>query len=166
MLCFFAVWAGACFFFFFFFFFYFNAVWAGGRAYCFCCLGRVRVFFAVCAWVVCVFFIFFIFFVDVWAVAFLFLLFGRWACLFFLLFGRGACFFLLFGRGACFFVVCCLGGEREFTHLPVCLARLQATQQQKRPNSKTKKNTGSLTTHRYRNVKAPQAPSKSISVNP
>ena len=41
----------------------------------------------------------------------------------FLLFGRGAClFFLLFGRGACFF--CCLGGGREFTHLPVCLARL------------------------------------------
>ena len=73
----------------------------------------------------------------------------------FLLFGRGACFFLPFGWGrVCFFAVwaggvficfavwaggvlffCCLGGGREFTHLPVCLARLQATQQQKRPNS-------------------------------
>ena len=75
---------------------------------------------------------------------FIFLLFGRGAC-FFLLFGRGgggvlffavwagacsffavwagACFFLLFGPGACFFF-CCLGGGREFTHLPVCLARL------------------------------------------
>ena len=31
-----------------------------------------------------------------------------------------------------------LGGGRAFTHLPVCLARLQATQQQERPNNKKK----------------------------
>ena len=53
----------------------------------------------------------------------------------FLLFGRGACVLLLFGR---FFVFFCLGGGREFTHLPVCLTCIEATQQQKRPNSKKK----------------------------
>ena len=76
---------------------------------------------------------------------FFFLLFGRGACSF-LLFGRGRVLFLLFGRGRVFFFClgrgrvffCRLGGGREFTHLPVCLARLQATQQQKRPNSKKK----------------------------
>ena len=32
--------------------------------------------------------------------------------------------FVLFGRWRFFFFSCCLGGGREFTHLPVCLARL------------------------------------------
>ena len=75
-----------------------------------------------------------VYFFAVWAGAFFFLLFGRVAC-FFLLFGRGRVLFLLFGRGrVLFFAVwagpgarfffCCLGGGREFTHLPVCLARL------------------------------------------
>ena len=83
---------------------------------------------------------------------FFFLLFGRagdfFCCLdevrvFFLLFGRGGMFLFavwaegvfLFcclggaggaGRGGAFFFFffCCLGGGQEFTHLPVCLARL------------------------------------------
>ena len=52
-------------------------------------------------------------------------------------------FFAVWAGGV--FIFCCLGGGggREFTHLPVCLACLQATQQQKRPNSKNK-NTGSI----------------------
>ena len=91
-------------------------VWAGGRIY----------FFAVWAGRgdgVAVF--------SVWCRLFLlfgrgvvsFFLFGR-ACLLFVLFGWGAyLFLLLFGRGACLFL-CCLGGGREFAHLPVCLARL------------------------------------------
>ena len=83
----------------------FFAVWADGRVY----------FFAVWAGDV--------FFFAVWAGGVFFLLFGPGACFFFL-FGRWACsFFLLFGRGACLFF-CCLGGGREFTHLPICLARL------------------------------------------
>ena len=75
-------------------------------------------------------------------VAFFLVCLGAWACLLFLLFGRvraDFCFCCLGGGrggrgggGACF--VCCLGrervcfllfgGGREFTHLPVCLARL------------------------------------------
>ena len=134
---FFPVWAVGVFFFFFFCFF------------C-CCVGRVFVLlpfgrcgggplFCVCGrGACCCCFIF-----AVWAVAFL-LLFGRGRVLFWL-FGRGTCFFLLFGRGdgvVLFFcwlgggVRVCVGvvfffsvwaGEREFTHLPVRLARLQAT---------------------------------------
>ena len=72
-------------------------------------------------------------------IVFIVLLSGRFCCLgfsgviffcclgggvfFFLLFGRGRVLFLLFGRGRVFFF-CCLGAGREFTHLPVCLARL------------------------------------------
>ena len=86
----------------------------------FCCLGGgVFIFFAV------------------WAGGVFFCCLGR-GRVHFLLFGRWARFFLMFGQGACC-CFCCLGGGREFTHLPVCLARLQATQQQKRPNSNNKK---------------------------
>ena len=53
------------------------------------------------------------------------------------MFRAGVFLFLLFGRGACF-CFCCLGGGREFAHLPVCLARLEGTQQQQRPNNKKK----------------------------
>ena len=76
-----------------------------------------------------------VFFCAVWAGGvFFFLLFGRVACSFFCCLGRGFAVW----AGA-FFFFCCLGGGQEFTHLPVCLALLQATQQQKRPNSKKKK---------------------------
>ena len=99
----------------------------------------VRVSFFCCL-VVFVVWAFRVFFFAVCEGACFFLLFGRgafffavWAGgVFLLLFGgrvnfvavwaEGVFFFLLFGRGACFF--CCLGGGREFTHLPVCLARL------------------------------------------
>ena len=57
-----------------------------------------------------------------------FLLFGPVACCFFAV-SAGGVFFLFFGRG------------REFTHSPVCLACLQATQQKK--DQAAKKNTGS-----------------------
>ena len=110
----------------------FFTVWAGVRIYfllsgraweraCFfCCLGG-----CVC---VCVFFCFAVL---------------RGACVILFLFGRGrvffcclgGVFFLLFGRGsvcnfvsvwarACFFFFAVWGGGWEFTHLPVCLARL------------------------------------------
>ena len=92
---------------------FFFAVWAGG-VFCFLLFGRGRVFFLLFGPV-----LFFLFF-SVWA--------------------GGIFFFCYLGGGHVFF--CCLGGGREFTHLPVCLACLQATPQQKRPNSK-KKNTGS-----------------------
>ena len=83
----------------------------------FCCLGGVRVYvFAV--WARVVFFV-----LAVWARGG-----GGGGGE-----GGGTCFFVFFG---------CLGGEREFTHFPVCLARLQATQQQKRPNSKKKQKHG------------------------
>ena len=72
----------------------------------FCCLGGGRVFFF-----------------AVWAGDFFLLLFGRGRVLFRCL-GGGVFFFLLFGPGACFLFFCCLGGGREFTYLPVCLARL------------------------------------------
>ena len=107
--------------------FLFFAVWAGGRVY----------FFAV--WAVC-FFVFYclgrwLFFCcfggDV-----LFLLFGRWACFFFAVWERDVFFFAVW-EGVVFFFA--LGGEREFTHLPVCLARLQATQQQKVQTAQKKK---------------------------
>ena len=66
------------------------------------------------------------------------LFFAVWAgerVLFFAVWAGGVVFFLLFGRrrvlffavwagGVFFFFFCCLGGGREFTHLPVCLARL------------------------------------------
>ena len=83
----------------------------------------------------------------------LFVLFGRvgvlcFCCLgggggggglfFFAVWAGGVLIFLLFGRGGVLFF-CCLDGGREFTHLPVCLSCLQATQQQKRPNSKKQK---------------------------
>ena len=76
-------------------------------------------------------------FFAVWAVSFFFFFFfclGSWRFFF---------LFLLFGQGACFF--CCLGGGREFTHLPVFLARLQGDpSEQKRPKQpKKKKNTRS-----------------------
>ena len=98
--------------------------------FCFCCLGGWACLFVCC--------------LDGGACFFCCL--GEWRCFCFLLFGPVRVFFavwaggvfivLLFGRGGggggrVFF--CCLGGGREFTHLPVCLARLQATQQQKRP---------------------------------
>ena len=91
----------------------FLAVWAGGRV----------MFLAVWAGGVCVFF----------------LLFGRgwWgggACVLFLLFGQGG------GGGNVFFFAAWAGCV--LFRLPVCLACLQATQQQKRPNNK--KNTGSV----------------------
>ena len=76
---------------------------------------------------------------------------GGWAFLFFFAVWAGACFFCCLGWVRVVFVAvwaggggrgfCCLGGGREFTHLLVCLARLQATQQQKRPNSKKQKKT-------------------------
>ena len=104
----------------------FVAVWAGGREYVFavwavgvflfCCLGGCRFFF-----------------LAVWA--------GACVCVcFFFFFAAGGAFivFAVWARGV-FFLFCCLGGGREFTHLPVCLARLQAAQQQKRPNSKKTK---------------------------
>ena len=98
---------------------FFAAVWAGGRIYLFLLFGRDACFvFAVWAGDV--------FFLAVWACA----------C-FFAVWARGVCIFCYLGGGHDF--VCCLGGGREFIHLPVCLARLQATQQQKRPNSKKKK---------------------------
>ena len=72
-----------------------------------------------------------------------FLLFGRGACslfavwagsvfFFFSCLGRGRVFFCCLGRGegwkegggGVLFLFCCLGGGQEFTHLPVCLARL------------------------------------------
>ena len=93
----------------------FFAVWAGGRVFFFAVWAGVALFFAV------------------WAVDVLFFLV---CCL-----GRGRVFFFAVWAG-CVFFFCCSGGGREFTHLPVCLACLQATQQQKRPNSKNK-NTGS-----------------------
>ena len=55
--------------------------------------------------------------------------------------GGGRLFFAVWAGGVVFFVLL-FGGGREFTHLPVCLARLQATQQHKRPNCK-KTRTGS-----------------------
>ena len=99
----------------------FFAVWVGGRFF-FCCLGGGRVlFFAVWAGGRVLFF-------AVWAGGRV-LFFAVWAggVFFFAVWAGDVFFCLLFGRG------------REFTHLPVCLARLQATQQQKRPNSKKKK---------------------------
>ena len=42
---------------------------------------------------------------------------------FFLRFGQGRVFFAVWA-GAVFLFFCCLGAGREFTHLPVCLARL------------------------------------------
>ena len=71
----------------------------------FCCLGFSGAFvFAV--WAGGVFFFAVLvgayFFVAVWA----------GACLFFAVWAEGV------------FVFCCLGGGREFTHLPLCLARL------------------------------------------
>ena len=79
--------------------FLFVAVWAGG-----CML-----FFAVWAGGV-----FFFFFCCLGGVVLFFLLFGRGGrVIFFGFLGGGA--FLFFG---------CLGRGREFTHLPVCLARL------------------------------------------
>ena len=96
------------------------AVWAGNRFRCFfvCCLGgpgEGRVFFsAVWAWRR-------VFAVWAWAYAFfavwagcVFFLFAVWAgCDFFAVWAGSVFVFLLFGRGG-----------REFTHLPVCLARL------------------------------------------
>ena len=118
---------------------FFLAVWAGGVLF-FCCLGGVHVFFAVWAGA------------GGWGGGRVFLLFGRCACFFFCCLGGVVFFVLLFGRGGCIcfcclgggvFFFCCLGGGREFTHLPVFLARLQATQQQKSPNSKKNTHTGS-----------------------
>ena len=90
----------------------------GERAYFYCCLGGGGggscVYVCVCVCFLCL---------------------GGGRVFFCWLFGRGRVFFAVWA-GACFF--CCLGGGREFTHLPVCLAHLQATQQQKRPNSKKK----------------------------
>ena len=111
--------------------------------------GRVGVFF-LAVWAGCVFFfavwagVVFFFalwagacFFAVWVMGVSFLFFAVWArVVFFFAVWAGGVFFLFFG---------CLGGEREFTHLPVCLARLQATHNKKRPNSKKKKkNTSSL----------------------
>ena len=85
----------------------------GGRVFVFFCLGGGRVFFAVRAG----------------------------ACLCFCCLGGGGVYIFCClggGGGGRVFFFCCLGRGREFTHLPVFLARLQATQQQKRPNSKQK----------------------------
>ena len=87
----------------------------------FCCLGEGRFFFF-----------------AVWAGGLFFvLLFGRERMFFFCCLGGSRFVFCCLGGCVCFFF-CCLGGGREFTHLPVCLARLQATQQQKRPNNQKK----------------------------
>ena len=66
-------------------------------------------------------------------------LFAAWAGgIFFLLFVRVSSFLLYcLGAGRVFF--CCLGGAREFTHLPVCLAPLHSTQQQKKTKQHEKK---------------------------
>ena len=100
----------------------------GGGCVFFCCLGGVHVVFAV------------------WAGACrLFCCLGGGGgrgggCLFFLLFERERVFFAVWPL----FFFCCLGGAPEFIHLPVCLALSQATQQQKRPNSKKKKGSEGL----------------------
>ena len=93
-------------------------------------------------------------FFAVWACGCVYL-FAAWA-FFLAVWAGGRVFFGCLGGGVFFFCClggcrvysfavwavglffCCLRGGREFTHLPVCLARLQATQQQKRPNSKRK----------------------------
>ena len=64
----------------------------------------------------------------------------------FLLLGRGGGGYLFaavwFGPGACLCVFAVGAGNgtslTDFTHLPVCLARLLGAQQQKRTNSKKK----------------------------
>ena len=113
------------------------AVWAGRRFCFFCCLCGVRVFcFAI--WAGDVFF----FFLGCCLGGVRILFAARAGSIFFFAVCARVVFsFVLFGRGACFF--CCLGGGREFTHLPVCLARLHSTQQQKKDQTAKKKNTGS-----------------------
>ena len=125
--------------------FVFFAVWAGGRVDFFCCLGGGRAFFFYslggCVFMCLLFgrgtgpaqtatkktrprpnsqkklttpplpsFLFF-------------LLFGRVGVLIFFAVWAGGVLFFTLWAGACL-CVCCLGGGREFTHLPVCLARL------------------------------------------
>ena len=89
----------------------FLVVWAGGCVYFFCCLGGGRVFFAVWGW------------------AFIFLLFGRWACFFLAVWAGGVFFFffLLFGRGT---------GVHSLTGLPGSSKRDPTTQT---TNQKTKR---------------------------
>ena len=109
--------------FFFFFFFFF-----------FCCLGWWVCSFVFAVWAGCVFC-----FCCLGGGLFFFGLFGRVRV--FLLFERGACVFFAIWAGCMFFGV--------IHHLPVCLAGLQATQQQKRPNSKKKHRFLSGSTVRY-----------------
>ena len=93
------------------------------RVYVFCCLGGIR-----------------------------FLLFGPGGACFFCCLGGGVLIFVAVRAGCMWFFCClgrvrvwaggvffcCLGEGREFTHLPVCLARLEGTQQQKDQTAKTK----------------------------
>ena len=62
--------------------------------------------------------------------------------LFFFCLGGGRVYFFAVWAGVVFFCFFLFGRGtrgREFTHLPVCPARLSGTQQQKRPNSKKQK---------------------------